>query len=98
MAWLFAVIGGSATIKPRCMRSLFLVGNPFEGRGWTGGTCPGTISIHFSCADLAPEALSVRLGFLTKHYIVDFLGKKKKRAFYDHTRRNNSPFDMSHHQ
>ena len=55
----------------------FFVGNPFEGPGWTGGTCPGTI---LSCADLAPEALSVRLGFLTKHYIVDFLGKKKQKA------------------
>ena len=74
----------------------FFVGNPFEGPGWTGGTCPGTI---LSCADLAPEALSVRLGFLTKHYIVDFLGKKKSEhsTTNRHTRRNNSPFDMSHH-
>ena len=30
---------------------------------------------HFSCACLAPEALSVRLGFLTKHYTVDLLMK-----------------------
>ena len=52
MAWLFAVIGGSATI--RLYEESFFVGNPFEGPGWTGG--PGTIS-------LVPEALSVRLGF-----------------------------------
>ena len=56
MAWFFAVIGGSATI--RLYEESFFVGNPFEGPGWTGG--PGTIS-------LVPEALSVRLGFLTKH-------------------------------
>ena len=36
VAWLFAVIGGSATIRPRFT---------FEGLGWTGGTCPGTISL-----------------------------------------------------
>ena len=31
--------------------------------------------LRMSCADLAPEALSVRLGFLTKHYIMDLLMK-----------------------
>ena len=72
----------------------FFVGNPFEGPGWTGGTCPGTI---LSCADLAPEALSVRLGFLTKHDIVDFLGKKnKKRAFYDQSTHPKEQFSIRH--
>ena len=32
-------------------------------------------SLSLEEADLAPEALSVRLGFLTKHYIVDLLMK-----------------------
>ena len=50
VAWLFAVIGGSATIRPRFMEPALA---PFL--------------LRMSCADLA---LSVRLGFLTKHYIV----------------------------
>ena len=42
-----------------------------------GEPAPAPFLLRMSCADLAPEALSVRPGFLTKHYVVDFLGKKK---------------------
>ena len=45
-----------------------------------GEPAPAPFLLRMSCADLAPEALSVRLGFLTKHYIVDFPGKKQQKA------------------
>ena len=67
VAQLFAVIGGSAAIRHRFMRTSFFVRNPFEGPGWTGGPAPAPFLLRISCADLAPKALSVRLGFLTKH-------------------------------
>ena len=84
MAWLFALIGGSATIKPRFMRSLF-VGYRFEGPGL--GEPPQSLApflLRMSRADLAPEAFSVRLGFITKHYIVDLLMKDSfQKGFND---------------
>ena len=36
-----------------------------------GEPAPAPFLLRMSCADLAPEALSVRLGFLTKHNIPD---------------------------
>ena len=79
----------------------FFVGNPFEGPGWTGGTCPGTISLaHVLRGSCARGSFGQTRFSHTKHYIVDFLGKKTKSQHSTtnrHTRRNNSPFDMSHH-
>ena len=68
MAWLFAVIGRKCCYQTQNCE--FFVGNPVEGPGL--GNLPRH---HFSSACLAPEALSVRLGFLTKHFIVDLLMK-----------------------
>ena len=36
-----------------------------------GEPAPAPFLFCVSCADRVPEALSVRLGILTKHYIVD---------------------------
>ena len=47
------------------------VGNPFEGPDWTEEPAPAPFLLRMSCGDLAPDALSVRLGFLTKRNIVD---------------------------
>ena len=40
-----------------------------------GEPAPAPFLLRMSCADLAPEALSVRLGFLTKHNIADLFLK-----------------------
>jgi len=43
------------------------VGNPLEGPG-LGEPAQAPFLLRMSCADLASEALSVRLGFFTKHW------------------------------
>ncbi len=62
---------------------VFFVGYRFEGPG-LGEPPLAPFLLRMSCADLAPEALSVRLGFLTKHYIVDLLMKDSfQKGFND---------------
>ena len=78
VAWLSAVIGGSATIRPRFLREILL--KDLAGLGEPARH-------HVSCACVArilPEArLSVRLGFLTKHYIVHLLMKDQFQKWFN---------------
>ena len=61
--------------QTRFMRNLFGRKSFLKDLAVLGEPALAPFLLRMSCADLAPEALSVRLGFLTKHYIVDLLMK-----------------------
>ena len=50
MAWPFAVIGGSATIRPRFMRRLFLEEIPLKDLAGLGEPAPAPFLLRMSCA------------------------------------------------
>ena len=79
----------------------FFVGNPFEGPGWTGGTCPGTISLAHVLRGSCARGSFGQTRFSHKTLYSGFPGQKTTKSEHSttnrHTRRNNSPFDMSHH-
>ena len=79
----------------------FFVGNPFEGPGWKGGTCPGTISLAHVLRGSCARGSFVQTRFSHKTLYSGFPGQKNTKSEHSttnrHTRRNNSPFDMSHH-
>ena len=97
VAWFFAVIGGSATIKPRFMRSPFFAGTPFEGPGWTGGTCPGTISLAHVLRGSCARGSFGQTRFSHKTLYSGFPGQKnKKPAFYDQSTHPKEQFSIRH--
>ena len=58
----------------------FFVGNPFEGPGWTGGTCPGTISLAHVLRGSCARGSFGQTRFSHKTLNSGFPGQKKQKA------------------
>ena len=58
----------------------FFVGNPFEGPGWTGGTCPGTISLAHVLRGSCARGSFGQTRFSHKTLYSGFPGQKKQKA------------------
>ena len=75
----------------------FFVGNPFEGPGWTGGTCPGTISLAHVLRGSCARGSFGQTRFSHKTLYSGFPGQKnKKRAFYDQSTHPKEQFSIRH--
>ena len=97
VAWLLAVIGGSATIKPRFIRNLFFFKEILlKDLAGQGEPAPAP----FCLARILRQRLFRSDSVFSQNIILRISSAKKKSEHFTtnrYTRRNNSPFDMLHH-
>ena len=71
---------GKCYYQTQIYEESFFVGNPFEGPGWTGGTCPGTISLAHVLRGSCARGSFGQTRFSHKTLYSGFPGQKKQKA------------------